>query len=138
MKVLRCFDAALCADIHASAFPDAWSEASFAALLQGSGVEARVVGEQGVLLTRMVVDEMEILTIAVRPEARRQGIAKALMQDALSAAKNQGISQVFLEVDAENTAAIKLYQALGFAQISIRKQYYKTPTESRDAWVMRL
>ena len=91
----------------------------------------------GFALVRYAVDEMEVLTIAVLPEHRRSGIALELMQQAFAAVKNSGITCCFLEVDCRNIPAIKLYERLGFAIVSTRKDYYQTANGRSDAFLMR-
>lgn len=124
--------------MHAASFERGWLVESFSALLTSAGVEARVIENTGFLLTRSVVDEMEVLTIAILPEARRKGCATVLMRDALKHAASEQIQSCFLEVDQHNVAAIRCYENLGFSVISTRKNYYKTPQGNADALVMRI
>lgn len=95
------------------------------------------VGEGDVLLgyggISLVADEAEIITVAVSPAYRRQGIARALMEHMLRLAEEARAS-VFLEVRASNTPARELYLSLGFAETGIRKNYYTSPRE--DAVLM--
>jgi ribosomal-protein-alanine acetyltransferase len=87
----------------------------------------------GFLVTRQVAPgEREILNLAVDPAERRTGIARRLLEDALAVAKGAW----FLEVRASNTAAIRLYESVGFARAGVRKNYYYEPAE--DGIVMRL
>ena len=114
------------ARVHARCFvnPAPWDAAAFAALLAGPGVRLLADAEgRGFLLARVVADEAEVLTLAVDPAARRAGVARALLGrfDALGAA------QGFLEVSAENGAALALYQACGWAEAGRRKGYYRAP-----------
>ena len=86
----------------------------------------------GFLVTRLVAPgEFEVLNIAVGPEFRRRGIAKALMQSALS----DSPGTYFLEVRESNHPARELYASLGFKQAGMRRNYYSNPTEA--AIVMR-
>jgi ribosomal-protein-alanine N-acetyltransferase len=80
----------------------------------------------GFLATRQTApDEREILNLAVDPAHRRQGIARALLQDALAGAH----CDWYLEVRPSNTAAMGLYHSLGFQQITQRPGYYAAPSE---------
>jgi [ribosomal protein S18]-alanine N-acetyltransferase len=82
---------------------------------------------------------MEVLTIGVRPEARRRGVAKALMEAALAAARQAKAKACFLEVAIDNAAAAALYAGLGFRSAGVRKGYYdRGPRGPADALVMRL
>ena len=95
------------------------------------------VGEDGTLLgyggISLVADEAEIITVAVSPAHRRQGIARALMEHMLCLAEDARAS-VYLEVRASNTPARELYRSLGFAETGMRKNYYSAPRE--DAVLM--
>ena len=77
----------------------------------------------------------DIQTIAVAPHARRHGLGRVLMLQLLNEARRRGVSEVFLDVRADNDSAQSLYRSLGFEAISTRKRYYKGGV---DAIVMRL
>jgi len=86
----------------------------------------------GFLVTREVAPgESEILNMAVDPAERRTGIARRLLTEALARVKGTW----FLEVRASNTAAIHLYESVGFVRAGERKNYYDEPAD--DAIVMR-
>jgi [ribosomal protein S18]-alanine N-acetyltransferase len=106
-------DPALLARLHAQAFAAPWSEAEFADLLGQAGVFA-VVEPDGFILVRVVLDEAEILTLAVRPEARRAGLGGRLTGRGAVAAAQAGASRLFLEVAEDNVAARALYDRAGF------------------------
>ena len=78
--------------------------------------------------------DAEILTVAVAPERRRQGIARALVATLIEQARERDCEKVFLEVRAHSVGAIALYKSLGFEAISRRRHYYSDD----DALVMRL
>jgi ribosomal-protein-alanine N-acetyltransferase len=120
------FHMAALATIHAAAFPagEAWSQALFAGHLSMPGVAAFIHTHGGMVLLRVAADEAEILTLAVAPAARRQGVARALMQAACGHASGAGATRVFLEVAATNTAAAALYATLGFQPVGRRPGYY--------------
>jgi ribosomal-protein-alanine N-acetyltransferase len=130
------------AEAHAGAFPSPWKEDEFEDLLDGEGIYGILATEDaplGVILCRVAADEMEVLTLGVRPEARRKGVAKALMEAGLAAAKQAGAGACFLEVAVDNPAAIALYESLGFARSGLRRGYYDRGEEGLiDAVVMRL
>ena len=82
-----------------------------------------------------VLDEMTLLALAVRPAARRRGLATALHQTAIDALRP---ATAFLEVRAGNHAAQTLYHGLGYRACGRRRNYYPNPDGSReDALVMR-
>lgn len=139
-------DAAAMAQAHAGAFAPSWQEDEFEDLLDGEGIYGFVVREEtpaaaavGVILCRVAADEMEVLTVGVRAEARRQGVARALMEAGLVAARQAGAVACFLEVAVDNHAAIALYERLGFSRAGLRKGYYDRGAAGlTDAVVMRL
>ena len=116
-------DAEALAALHAEAFDAPWTTAAFASLLDQPGVFAvREAG--GFILCRIVLDEAEILTLAVRPDARRAGLASRLTQAAAGLAAQGGADRIFLEVAEDNTAARALYDGLDFVQTGRRRGYY--------------
>ena len=90
----------------------------------------------GYLAYSMVSEEMEILNLAVRPEARRAGVASKLLHSMLCDCRTNGVQQGFLEVKESNAPAIDLYRKFGFNQVGRRKKYY--PDTGEDALVLRL
>jgi [ribosomal protein S18]-alanine N-acetyltransferase len=84
----------------------------------------------GFLVSRAIVDEREILNVAVDPEVRRRGIGEALIRRELDC----GAHAWFLEVRQSNETARRLYGRLGFIEASRRRGYYDSPRE--DAIVM--
>ena len=68
----------------------------------------------GFICFRLIFEELYILKIAVRPDSRRMGIGSALVRDSIRAGMEAGASRAVLDVDAANTAALKLYKKLGF------------------------
>lgn len=92
-----------------------------------------IVGYCGVFLPAPGV-EADILTVAVLPSHRRQGIAKEFMRQIEDWAQEQKASAMMLEVELSNESAIKLYEALGYMKISVRMDYYGP---GKDAHVMR-
>ena len=79
-----------------------------------------------------VPGEREILNLAVDPDRRRKGIARALLVHELRSHKGEW----FLEVRASNAEALNLYESLSFKRVAVRNNYYNTPPES--AIVMRI
>jgi ribosomal-protein-alanine N-acetyltransferase len=117
------------AALHAQAFPhEPWDEEAFATLLGQPGVHGFLDERGGFLLLRIVLDEAEILTIGAT--APRQGIATALMAQAITTARAQGVRTIHLEVAAQNMPARALYVAQNFALTGRRKSYYADGTDA--------
>ncbi len=81
----------------------------------------------------IVLDEANIVNIAVAPAWRRKKFAERILIALLDLAKSRGVKMVTLEVRCSNEAAMKLYEKFGFTKIAIRKDYYQNPIE--DAYV---
>lgn len=92
-----------------------------------------IIGYCGVFLPAPGV-EADVLTVAVLPEFRRQGIAKEFMRQIEDWARGRGASAMMLEVEHTNEGAIELYKSLGYMKISVRMDYYGP---GKDAFVMR-
>ncbi len=121
----KCFDAAAGA---------AWDAQAFAALSDKK--DCRAYGnENGFILLQGLPSAFEILTLAVRPEARRGGLASALLKTAFQLA--DGVP-IWLEVAADNQPALALYRGCGFVETGRRKAYYKRAGQKRvDALLMQ-
>ncbi len=91
--------------------------------------DAVVFGQIGV---KRVADELHVMTLAVRPEYRRLGCARALIRAALAA--HPEARRAYLEVRPTNSAARILYESLGFAVTGLRRRYYG----DEDALLMTL
>lgn len=125
--------------LHARCFtaPPPWSATDFADLLDDPLAFLLVEGDAGFLLGRTVAGEAELLTLAVAPEARRRGLARALVSRFLYQARLRGAEQAFLEVAADNVPAIALYESVGFSPAGLRRGYYRRPDGQRsDALVL--
>ncbi len=120
------------ADLHAKCFPHKpWGAADFADL-QKSGCEI-IASQNGFIVYRTVADEAEIITIGVAPDARRAGIAAAMLGIIEGDLKKRNVTHIFLEVAADNTPARSLYQNNGYVEIGVRPKYY----DGVDAIMMR-
>jgi ribosomal-protein-alanine N-acetyltransferase len=84
----------------------------------------------GFVLTRHVLDEEELLLIAVVPSARQRGIGAALIEHLFAAARERGTERVFLEMRRGNPA-IHLYRKFGFEPIGERRNYYRMANGDR-------
>jgi ribosomal-protein-alanine N-acetyltransferase len=121
------------AALHAACFPDPWNAAAISALLVAPDSFA-YAHEDGFVLARAAGGEAEILTLAVAPAARGQGLGRRLLHAAVARARELGAETMFLEVGTENPAALALYARLGFTKVGTRKGYYR----GGDALVLRL
>jgi ribosomal-protein-alanine N-acetyltransferase len=117
-----------------------WSERSFLheitnqhSIFLVALVQGKVVGYGGCWV---LVDEAHIINVAVTPEMRRKGIAKAIVSQLLSKSIPKGATCATLEVRISNEAARNLYESFGFTFATIRKSYY--PDNKEDAIVMTL
>lgn len=95
-------------------------------------VGERVVGYVG---SQSVIDQADMMNIAVDPDYRRQGIAEHLVGELEARLRNRDVKELLLEVRVSNEPAKKLYEKLGFAVVGRRPGYYSRPKE--DALIMR-
>lgn len=138
--------APLLAGMHKISFADAWDAQAMVGILSMPGTEGVVAvdggslrpalappGPAGFVLWRIAAQEAEILTIAVLPPWRRNGLGAGLLGRAIADSAARGATEMFLEVAVDNGAALALYQKNGFVQVGLRKRYY----QGKDAAVMR-
>lgn len=119
---------------------DAWSEPAWWAELAGrprrdyvAAVEGeRILGYAGLDHAGEVAD---VMTVAVLPQARGQGLGRWLLAELAERARERGAAYLLLEVRCDNTAARRLYESAGFVELSVRPRYYQ-PGDV-DAIVMR-
>lgn len=130
--------AASLAEIHAAAFSAPWDAKAFETLLDQTGVFA-IAEPEGLILLRVVADEAEILTLAVRPSARQGGLGTRLVRDGATEAAGRGARRLFLEVADDNVAALALYTRAGFAEAGRRPGYYaRRDGDRQDALILAL
>jgi len=136
-------DADALAEVHARAFDTSWSAPDIARLMQIMGGFALISLDDagaitGFILARSMAREAEILTLAIAPWARRQGVASALVEAAAAEALVRDADSLFLEVASDNPAALALYERAGFERVGQRRAYYmRTGGPSMDALVLR-
>jgi len=131
------------AALHATSFTLPWSAADLADLLGSPGGFGLLFKDgdgaaAGLILARAIAGEAEILTLAVAPANRRAGLARALVEAAAGVAAKLGAESLFLEVAADNAAAIGLYRGAGFTEVGRRRGYYpRGASTAVDALIMR-
>jgi ribosomal-protein-alanine N-acetyltransferase len=121
-------DAAAIAALHAASFRRGWSEQEVEGLLIDRAVvthRATVGGTlAGFIMSRQAADEAEILSVAVSRRRRGRGIARDLLTLHLRRLAALSARAVFLEVDENNTPALRLYRRAGFREVGRRPNYY--------------
>jgi ribosomal-protein-alanine N-acetyltransferase len=122
------------AALHAASFNRGWSVAEIEALMADRNVvtdvlraAARSPSIDGFSLSRIAVDEAELLSIAVSSKRRGKGGSSKLLARHLARLQAAGARRVFLEVDEHNVPALRLYARFGFSEIGIRPAYYARP-----------
>lgn len=88
----------------------------------------------GYYILSVVIDEAELVTIAVSPHFRRQNLGRFMFSDMLKEAESAKSKFISLETRKSNTPALNLYKSFGFKETGLRKNYYK----DEDAVVLRL
>ena len=135
IRSFRVEDVAAATDILLEA-PEAaaWSASMIRELLESVGVSGfiaeRAGRATGFILGREVLDEGEILNLAVARSWRRQGEGTALGEAMLKSFAARGVQRAFLEVRESNLAALTFYKKLGFGQVGRREGYYRDPAEA--------
>jgi [ribosomal protein S18]-alanine N-acetyltransferase len=133
MAIMRCaFD---------PQYGETWSAAQCAGVLAMPGAVlllARKPQPIGFALLRTVLEEAELMLLAVEPNARRDGIGRALLDRSFAVAQTAGAKHYFLEVRSDNPA-VEFYERAGLLRVGIRRDYYRGPAgQHRDALTYRL
>lgn len=130
-----------CGKLHAACFAFPWSKFDFESLLADQHVLADgAIGERllkdevaGIILSRLLPPDAEVLTFAIAPARRDLGLGTELLTRHMVNLERGGARLVFLEVGEDNGAALKVYERLGFKTIGRRENYYKRPSGERLA-----
>ena len=126
------------AQLEAQCFSDPWSEKSIASELENPLSLWLVAEENGQVFgyvgSQTVLDESDMMNVAVDPRFRRQGIARALIETLIAELAKMGSRCLRLEVRVSNENARALYERMGFRQLGLRKNYYHNPKE--DALIL--
>lgn len=127
------------ADLTHRADPFGWTLRNFSdAHASGNTLTVLTVGgvTSGIAAVMHVLDESELLEIAVQPAMQGRGYGKALLAQAIALARRNGAVRMFLEVRESNARARKMYTSFGFEETGRRKNYYPTENGREDAILM--
>lgn len=140
IRAMTASDAAQVAALERACFSDPWPEQVLAKELENELSLWLVAADGEIVLgyvgSQTVLGEADMMNLAVRETAQRQGIAAALVTALCAALRAEKAAETLtLEVRASNEAALRLYAALGFCEIGRRPNYYFHPKE--DARILR-
>lgn len=119
--------------LESDIFTDFYSKNMIIDMLKNEKYHTIIIDEdkiKGYIIVNSVLDECEIMHIAVDENERKKGYGNQLMNSLLEHCKSNNISKIFLEVRESNLSGIYLYKKHGFNIISHRKKYYKNPEET--------
>lgn len=117
-------------------YGEAWTRSQCAGILPMAGVSLVIARDSdtgapvGFSLFRSVVDDAELLLLAVLPRRHRQGIGTRLLDQFIDEAKERGATRVHLEV-RDGNPAVEMYRECGFAPVGRRRHYYHAPDGRR-------
>ncbi|MBT5185619.1 MAG: GNAT family N-acetyltransferase [Kordiimonadaceae bacterium] len=136
----------LLSEMHVSSFANlpeqVWSKNDFQEILSITGTKAQVICQSeipfGFILLREMANEVEIITFCILPKWCNKGYATFLLEWVIKKLQLQITKRLFLEVRANNDAAIALYKKCSFKIIGRRKGYYNNHKSAKiDALVMQ-
>lgn len=122
-------------DVEEESFTNPWTREMYQWELQNRAVcHIYVVRTPGCRVAGfcafwLVVDEIHINNVAIRPGLRGQGLGTALLHHVFGEAGRLGARRATLEVRSSNTQARRLYERLGFVEAGVRRRYYTNPVE---------
>ena len=121
-----------------------WSNQTLNELLEQDSIQLMIMNNRandkivGYCLYQVLFEQAEILRIGTHPDYQRQGIASQIFAELNEVLETQQVEALLLEVRADNTAAIALYEQQGFTMIHRRKGYYQLGLQSAiDALIMQ-
>lgn len=130
-----------CEKLHSASFAFGWSRIEFETFLTDPHVIADGAIETGrgrlagFILSRLLPPDSEVLTVAIAPARRGEGLGGALLDKHIENLERGGARLVFLEVADDNAVALKLYSRAGFREIGRRENYYQRADGTRRAAV---
>lgn len=124
------------AELHGQCFAKGWGHLEFESFFERAGVFAAIAYHRekkpvGFVLCWLVDQQCDLLSMGVLADFRRDGIGQMLLDYATENARSLGAGHMALEVNINNKAARELYEAQGYAQYHIRKDYYSNADGSR-------
>lgn len=133
IRLMQAADVAVVAKIEKSVQSHPWTLKQFEDAV--TAYQSTVIEQQGQVLgfciLQPVLDEANLLLMAIDPAQQGQGLGYQLLDASVAMLKNNPV-QIFLEVRETNIAAIKLYEKSGFHQIDLRKNYYPGSNGTRE------
>ena len=126
-------------EIENKSYEFPWTEGIFSDCLANGYLALLYVqrGEiQAYLVSQYVVDECHLLNLCVRKEAQNHGLGSKMVKQLMNQARQNDTGSIFLEVRVSNSAAIHLYDKLGFNEIGLRRGYYPANNGREDALVL--
>ncbi|ACV26222.1 ribosomal protein S18-alanine N-acetyltransferase [Kangiella koreensis] len=134
-------DLAQVCSIEKRAYTIAWTDKVHAECVE-SGYPSLILKQGGAIvgyaIFNYLYDECHLMNIVTDPNFQGLGVATRLIKAMYDKARKSGMVKVILEVRESNTIAIEFYHKQGFAEIGLRKNYYKTTDGQEDALVMEL
>lgn len=133
IRLMQAADVEVVAKIEKSVQSHPWTLKQFEdAVTAYQSTVIEVQGQvAGFCILQPVLDEANLLLMAIDPAQQGQGLGYQLLEASVAMLKNNPV-QIFLEVRESNQAAIKLYEKSGFHQIDLRKNYYPNANGSRE------
>ena len=124
----------LCRELDKIALNKIWSKENWTKELSGTkGIRFGISNENELLALgcgSLIVDEFHLTAIAVHPDHRKKGLARAILKKLLIEAESKGARFATLEVDKNNLAAINLYKSCGFKTTGLRRKYCKNGNDA--------
>ena len=142
VRELRPGEMPVLASLYGASFDEPYPESAAVSLLRIPGAWCYLAFDGaesmpvGFAITRIILDEAELLSIGALPGARRRGVAMALLDASLAEVRNAGAKTVHLEVSEDNPGAAKLYRKLGFCVTGRRPNYYRRADRRRVAAIL--
>jgi len=139
IRPMQMIDLAEVLAIENASYDFPWTEGIFRDCLQKQYLSTLFVQQKKIIaysISQFVVDECHLLNLCIRQEERKQGLATKMVQYLMNQARQNDMGSIFLEVRISNTAAINLYDKLGFNEIGLRRDYYPDTNGREDALVL--
>lgn len=125
--------------IENSSYEFPWTEGIFRDCLHNQYLATLFVQQKKILaysVSQYVVDECHLLNLCVRQSGRGNGLGEKMVQYLMNQARQNNMGSIFLEVRVSNSAAINLYDKLGFNEVGLRDDYYPARNGREDALVL--